>query len=44
MFDISCFLGMNFYGNYSFQNMFVYQPVFRILDLKEGKGTEYIVA
>ena len=33
-----------FFGCDGFQNMFVYQPTFNMLELKEDKGTEYITA
>lgn len=35
--------GKSFFGNGGFQDMFVYQPIFSTLDLKEGKGTEYSI-
>ena len=42
--DLSYFLGKNFFGDDAFQNIFVYQPTFSKLGLKEGKRTEYIIA
>ena len=38
MFDLSYFL-----GNDGFQNMFVYQPTFHMLDLKVDKGIKCAV-
>ena len=42
-FDLSYFLGKNVFGDEGFQNMFVYQPVFSTLELKEEKGTEFVI-
>ena len=33
---------MSFFGGDGFQNMFVYQPAFSTMNLKEGKGSEYV--
>ena len=43
-FDLSCLLGKNVFGDDGFQNIFVYQPTFNMLELKEYKGTEYIIS
>ena len=43
-YDLSYFLGKVFFGNDSFQNMFVHQPTFNTLELKEDKGTEYVIS
>ena len=41
--DYNFFLGrVYFISNDGSQNMFVYQPTFHVLELKNGKGTEYI--
>ena len=32
-----------FFGDDGFQNIFVYQPTFNMLELKEDKSTEYVV-
>lgn len=42
-FWIKLSFGKSFFGNGGFQDMFVYQPIFSTLDLKEGKGTEYSI-
>ena len=42
--DLSYFLGKVFFGNDSFQNMFVHQPTSNTLELKEDKGTEYVIS
>ena len=42
IFSFIYFLGMSFFGGDGFQNMFVYQPAFSTLNLKEGKGSEYV--
>ena len=39
--DLSCFLGRKFYGDDGFQNIFVYQPLFSMLELRKDKGTDY---
>ena len=43
--DLSYFLGKLFFVcDGVFQNMFVYQPTFSMLELKEdNKGTEYVI-
>ena len=33
-----------FFGDDVFQNMFVYQPTFNMLELKEDKGTDYVIS
>ena len=33
---------MTFFSGDGFQNMFVYQPTFSTLNLKEDKGSEYV--
>ena len=40
--DLS-FLGKSFLGDDGFQNMFVYQPTLRMLELKKDKGTDYVI-
>ena len=40
MFDLSDFLGRNFFGDDGFESMFVYQPAFNTLEL----GTEYVIS
>ena len=42
-FDLSLFFGKNSLGGDGFQNIFVYQPTFNMLELKEGKGTYYVI-
>ena len=42
-FDLSYFLGKNSFDDDGFQNMFVYQPKLNTLELKEYKGTEYVI-
>ena len=42
--DLSYFLGKNILGGYSFQNMFVYQPMLNTLELKKYKGTDYVLS
>ena len=42
-FWIKLSFGKSSFGNGGFQDMFVYQPIFSTLDLKEGKGTEYSI-
>ena len=37
------FLGKKIYGADGFQNMFVYQPIRNTSELKEDKGTEYVL-
>ena len=44
MFGFSYFLGKDFFGDDGFQNMFVYQPIFNILKLKEDKDAEYVIS
>ena len=34
---------MYFRSDDGYQNMFVYQPTFNVLDLKIAKGTEYVI-
>ena len=41
-YDLSYFLGKNFFGDDGSQNMFVYQPTLRTLQLQEHKGTDYV--
>ena len=41
--DTSYFHGKNFFGDDGFQNIFVYQPTFNTLELKKGKGTEFVI-
>ena len=36
-FDLSYIFGKNFFGYDDFQNMFVYQPAFSTLNVKENK-------
>ena len=36
--DLSYFLGESFFGDYGFQNIFVYQPSLRTLQLKKDNG------
>ena len=43
-FDLSYFLGKNFFVDDCLQNMFVYQPAFIKLDLIKDKVAEYIFA
>ena len=43
-FSLSYFLTKSFFGDDSFQNVFVYYPTLSTLDLKESKCTEYIIA
>ena len=38
-FDLSIFLIKFFFSDDGFQNMFVYQPTFNMLELREDKGT-----
>ena len=40
---LSYFLGKIFSGDVGFQNMFVYQPRFSMLELKDNKGTDYVI-
>ena len=42
-FGSSFFLGKSFFGDEGCQNMFVYQPTFSILGLKEDKSNEKII-
>ena len=35
---------MYFTGNVGFQNMLVHQPTFSMLQLKEDKGTDYVIS
>ena len=43
--DYNVFLGrIYFTGNDGSQNMFVYQPTFNVLELKNDKCTEYIIS
>ena len=43
--DYSFFLGrIYFTSNNVSQNMFVYQPTFNVLELKNDRGTEYIIS
>ena len=41
--DLSYFFSKNFFGDYGFQNMFVYQPVFSKLELEKYKGNDYVI-
>ena len=41
--DLSCFLGKNLFGDRCFQNIFVYQPTLNTLELKDNKGTNYVI-
>ena len=43
-FGISYFLGKNVFDDNGFQNIFVYQPPFSMLKLKEHKDARYMVA
>ena len=44
-FDLSYFLDKTFFfGDDAFKNMFICQPTFNTLELKDDKGTEYIIA
>ena len=36
-------LGKNVFGDDGFQNVFFYQPTVNTLELKEDKGTDYVV-
>ena len=36
--NLSNFLGKSVFGDYGFQNMFVYQPSLRTLQLKKDNG------
>ena len=42
-FDLSIFLIKFFFSDDGFQNMFVYQPTFNMLELREDKGTVYVI-
>ena len=42
-YDLIQFLGKIFFGDDGFQNMFVYQPTFNMLELKIDKGTDYVI-
>ena len=42
-FDSRYFHGNDFFGDDGFQNMFAYQPTFNTLELKQDKGTNYVV-
>ena len=42
-FDLSIFLIKFFFSGDGFQNMFVYQPTFNMLELREDKGTVYVI-
>ena len=39
---LNCFHRKFFFGDDGFQNMFVYQPTFNMLELKIDIGTEYV--
>ena len=36
-------VGKCFFGDNGFQNMFLYQPTFNMLQLKRDTGTEYVI-
>ena len=44
-FDLGCFHGnfFFFFGDDSFQNIFVYQTTFSMLELKKDKITDYVI-
>ena len=42
-FDWSYFNRKNILGVDGFQNMFVCQPIFNMLELKKEKGTDYVI-
>ena len=42
--DLSCFLGEIFFGDEDSQIIFVYQPTRDTLELKKGKGTDYVLS
>ena len=41
---LSYFLGKKFLGDDDSQNMFIYQQTLNTLELKKGKGTNYVVS
>ena len=41
--DLSYFLGINYFNDDDFQNMFVYQPTFTMLELKKHYERHYDV-
>ena len=42
-YDLDYLLGKNFFGDDGSQNMFVYQKIFNMLELKTEKGTNYFI-
>ena len=44
IFELSYFLGKNYFGDDGFQNMFAYRKKLNKLVSKEGKGNEYVIA
>ena len=42
-FDLSYFHGKFLFGDDGFQNVLIYQPTFNTLELKKGKGTDYVI-
>ena len=43
-YDLSYLLGKSFFGDYGFQNMFVYQPSLRTLQLKKDNEIDYVIS
>ena len=41
--NLSYYIGKKVFSNDGFQNMFDYQPIFNMLELKKEKGADYII-